>query len=332
MADLRTKYMGLELQNPLVVSSSGFTGSVDGVRACADNGAGAVVLKSMFEELVATKARDLDIDLLGSEHPEAYDYISAQIGMQLGPVPYLRFIEDVLRHVDIPVIASVNCTSPRWWVPYARDIESAGARAIELNISHFPHGGDRDLRDIERQYARITGEVCSQVKIPVAVKIGPSFTSIGDVIQDITAAGAKGIVLFNRYYTIDVDTETGRFLPAMTLSSPEEITLPLRWTGLLAGRVRCDIAASTGIHDTLGVVKALMAGASVACLCTALYRNGLTSLEKIRSGLNDWLDNHRYGSVADIRGIAAREENGKSVLLHRLQYIKSLDEAGKYEI
>lgn len=331
MADLRTRYMGLELGNPLVVSSSGLTGSVDGVRACEDSGAGAVVLKSMFEELILSHARDLNLDLLQSEHPEAYDYVNAEIGMQLGPVPYLRFIEDVLRRVHIPVIASVNCVSPRWWVPYARDIESAGAHAIELNISHFPQGGDGDFRDIERQYARIVAEVCDQVKIPVMVKIGPYFTSLTEVAKEISAAGAKGLVLFNRYYTVDVDPETGRFAPAMTFSAPEEIFTTIRWTGLLANTLNCDIAASTGIHDAFGVVKVLMAGASAACLCTALYRNGVSYLGTVRDELNGWLDGHGYRSVLDMRGMALREEGNADVLLHRLQYIKALDEAGKYE-
>ena len=331
MADLRTKYMGLELGNPLVVSSSGFTGNVDGVRACADNGAGAVVLKSMFEELIVSHSRDLDQELLKSEHPEAYDYVRAQIGMQLGPRPYLRFIEEALSKVNIPVIASVNCVSPRWWVPYAQDIESAGAHAIELNISHFPQGGDNDFRDIERQYARIVAEVCGRVKIPVSVKIGPFFTSIGDVAREIAAAGASGIVLFNRYYTVDVNTETGKFAPAVTFSSPQEISLPLRWTGLLANTLDCDIAASTGIHDSLGVIKVLQAGAAAAYLCTTLYRNGVSRLGTIRDELNGWLDSHGHRSVSDIRGMAAREAGSAEVLLHRLQYIKALDEAGKYE-
>ncbi len=327
MADLGTQYLGLNLGNPLVVSSSGLTGSVDGVRACADAGAGAVVLKSMFEELIVSHARDLDLDLLQSERPEAFDYVNAEIGMQLGPLPYLRFIEDVMRQVSIPVIASVNCVSPRWWVPYAKDIESAGAHALELNISHFPQGGDEDFRDIERQYSRIVAEVCSRVSIPVAVKIGPYFTSIAGVAKEISDAGARGIVLFNRYYTVDVDPETGKFVPAMTLSSPEEIYLPLRWTGFLANTLDCDIAASTGIHDTLGVVRVLMAGASAACLCTALYRNGVPYLETMRNELNGWLDSHGYRSVSDIRGMALREEGCDGMLLHRLQYLKALDEA-----
>lgn len=330
MADLRTKYMGLELDNPLVVSSSGITGSVDGVRKCADAGAGAVVLKSMFEEIIVSETSNLDLDILQSEHPEAAEYVRAELGMQLGPRPYLRFIEDAAGAVSIPVIASVNCTSSRWWVPYAKDIESAGATALELNISHFPQGGDRDLRDIERGYAATVREVCGRVNIPVAVKIGPYFTSIGNIVRDIADAGAKAVVLFNRYYTVDLDIEKERFVPAMTFSSPEEITLPLRWTGLLSGTVPCDIALSTGVHDGAGVVKALLAGAGAAYLCTALYTGGISRLGGIRREVETWMDAHGYASVDGMRGIAAGCAGNAGVLLHRLQYIKSLDEAAKY--
>jgi dihydroorotate dehydrogenase (fumarate) len=285
----------------------------------------------MFEELVVFQSSNLDLDILQSEHPEAAEYVRAELGMQLGPLPYLRFIEDVLRHVDIPVIASVNCISHRWWVPYAENIESAGADGIELNISHFPQGGDRDIRDIERQYSRIVEEVCSRVKIPVAVKIGPYFTSIDNMVRDLAAAGASAVVLFNRYYSIDVDIERKRFTPAVTFSSPEEISLPLRWIGLLSDKIPCDLAASTGIFDSTGVMKTLMAGASVACLSSILYKKGVSYLAEIRRELEKWLDSHGYDSVSDIRGIAGRETGNTDILLHRLQYLKSLDEAAKYE-
>lgn len=331
MADLKTNYMGLALECPVVVSSSGLTGSVKGVQRCADAGAGAVVLKSMFEELIVASAEKLDMEMLHAEHPEAYEYVRAEMGMRLGPIPYLKFIEDVRRRVSVPVIASVNCVSPKWWVPYAKDIESAGASAIELNISHFPQGGDRDIRDIEKLYSRITAEVCGRVTIPVAVKLGPHFTSIGDVVLEIAAAGARGVVLFNRYYTVDVDIAAKRLVPAVTFSSPAELFTVIRWVGLLAGKVPCDIAASTGIHDSEGVIRALMAGAAVACVCSTLYRNGPGYLSDIRSGLETWLDANGCESVADIRGLATRGEGTADVLLHRLQYIRSLDEAAKYE-
>jgi len=228
--------------------------------------------------------------------------------------------------VDIPIIASVNCTSGRWWVPYAKNIEAAGADGLELNISHFPQGGDRDIRDIERRYARTVEEVCSQVKIPVAVKIGPYFTSITEVVHDLAAAGASAVVLFNRFYMVDIDIERKQFTPATALSNLEDIYLPLRWLGLLAGNVTCDLAASTGIHDARGVIKALMAGASAAYLCTALYRNGIAFLDKIRRELEEWLDDNEYTSISGIRGAAGCNTGNADILLYRLQYIKALED------
>lgn len=331
MADLQTDYMGLTLKNPVVASSSGITGTLEGVRRCADAGAGAVVLKSMFEELIVSGSGELDLEMLQAEHPEAYEYVRAEIGMRLGPVPYLRFIEDVRREVTVPVIASVNCTSPRWWVSYAKDIESAGASAIELNISHFPRHSDTDIRDTEKLYARITEEVCGRLSIPVSVKIGPHFTSIGDVVEGIAKAGAKGIVLFNRYYSVDVDLATRSLVPAVTFSSPMELYSVIRWTGLLSGNTSCDIAASGGIHDSGGVLRVLMAGASVACIASALYRNGPEYLADIVSGVSSWLDENKFASAGDIRGMAVREKEAAGTLLHRLQYIKAFGEAEKYK-
>ncbi len=331
MADLRTNYLGLALKNPVVASSSGITGSIEGVKRCAEAGAGAVVLKSMFEELIVSGSGDLDLEMLQTEHPEAYEYVRAEIGMRLGPVPYLRFIEEARKAVSVPVIASVNCISPRWWVSYAKDLESAGASALELNISHFPQHADTDIRDTEKLYAHITSEVCGHLNIPVSVKIGYHFTSIGDVVAGIAAAGAKGVVLFNRYYAVDVDLATKRLVPAVMLSSPMELFTVLRWVGLLSEKVPCDIAASGGINDSGGVLRVLMAGASAACVCSALYRNGPEYLADIVSGVSSWLDANGYASVDCIKGLAVREKDAANVLLHRLQYIRAFGEAEKLE-
>ncbi len=331
MADLRTNYMGLALANPVVVSSSGITGSIEGVKRCAGAGAGAVVLKSMFEELIVAETGDLDMEMLQAEHPEAYEYVRAEIGMRFGPVPYLRFIEEARKSVSVPVIASVNCVSPRWWAPYAKDIESAGASALELNISHFPRHSDADIRDTEKLYARIVSEVCGHVNIPVAVKMGYHFTSIGDVVEGIAAAGAKGVVLFNRFYAVDVDLATHAIVPAVTFSSPMELHTVIRWVGLMAGKVPSSIAASGGIHDSGGVLRALMAGATVACVCSALYRNGPEYVTDIVSGVSSWLDANGYKSADEVRGLAVCGKEASDALLHRLQYIKAFGEAGNYE-
>ena len=332
MASLKTQYMGLNLKNPLIVSSSGITGSVNGVRKCEEAGAGAVVLKSMFEELIIAKSEDLDHDLIQSEHPEAYEYIRAELGMQLGPHSYLKFIGDVRSAVSLPVIASVNCITPKWWAPYAKDIESSGADGLELNISYFPLGKGETSSDIEKRYVDIVHAVTSQVTIPVAVKVGFYFTSLAGVLENLVAAGARALVLFNRYYTVDVDLKKRCFVPAMTLSSPVEMNMPLRWTGLLAGKLDCDIAASTGIHDSEGIIKMLFAGATAVQLCSTLYTNGPLYLSVLVDELNAWLDREGFSSVNDIRGLALRCEEDREVLLKRLQYIRAIEESQKYEL
>ncbi|MCE5250908.1 dihydroorotate dehydrogenase-like protein [bacterium] len=331
MASLQTRYMGLNLRNPLIVSSSGLTGSLGSVRKCVEAGAGAVVLKSMFEELIIAQSENLDRELIQSDHPEAYEYIRAGIGMQTGPHPYLKFIEDVRAHVDVPVIASVNCITSKWWVSYAKDIEASGADALELNISHFPQDTAENSIEIEKRYAGIVHEVASRISLPVAVKIGFYFTTLWNVVEDIVQAGAQAIVLFNRYYTVDVDCAEKRFVPSMTLSSPEEMLMPLRWTGLFAGRLNCDIAASTGIHDSEGVIKMLLAGAAAVQLCSVLYRRGPSFLSEMIEDIDSWLEKEGFASVNDIRGLALRDSGDRDVLLRRLQYLRALEESAKYD-
>ncbi len=337
MADLSTTYLGLKLANPVIVSSSGITGSVDGIRKCADNGAGAVVLKSLFEEIIVAQNRQLERDLLQSEHPEAFEYLEADIGLQMGTKPYLKFIADARKAVHIPIIASVNCTtSSKWWISYAKDLESAGAHAIELNISHFPqrNGGNQDesvrAERVEARYADIVREVTGTVTIPVAAKIGCHFTVLYDVLKNIAEAGANGIVLFNRPYAVDVDLIQKRFIPSVAFSAPQEMALPLRWVGLASGTLTCDIAGATGIHNAEGALKMIMAGAAAVQVCSTLYLNGVGYLREIIGGIDAWLVENRYQSLEDIRGIARRETPEKEMLLQRLQYIKALNEAAEY--
>lgn len=332
MADLKTRYMGIELDNPIVVSSSGITGRVSAIKRCADAGAGAVVLKSMFEEVIAEQSNELN-DILtssASEHPEIYDYVRSGVGMRLGPLSYLDFIEQVRNQVSTPVIASINCTSSRWWVPYARRIESAGAHGLELNISHFPGSGREDSKAIEKQYAEIVHDVTSSISIPVAVKIGFYFTSLGSVMEDLVAAGAKALVLFNRYHAIDVDLDNKCLAPAIKFSSPEELILPLRWVGFAAQHLDCDVAASTGVHNVESILKMLMVGATAVQVCSTLYRNGPEHISELLAGLSSWLDDDGCSSINDIRGLALRNSDNKQALLTRLQYVKSLEDAAEF--
>ena len=331
MVDLKTRYMGIDLDNPLIVSSSGITGRVGSIERCANAGAGAVVLKSMFEEIIVAEAEDFN-DLITSSpsaHPEMYDYVRADVGMRLGPLSYLEFIEKTRKKVNIPVIASINCTSARWWVPYARKIESAGADGVELNISHFPGGSREESEVIEKQYAEIVHEVSSAISIPVSAKIGFYFTSLGNVMADMAAAGARALVLFNRYHAVDVDLESKSLVPAIKYSSPEEFTLPLRWIGFAAQNLSCDVSASTGVHDAETMLKMLMVGATTVQVCSTLYRNGPGYIKELLTELCSWLDENGYTSVDEIRGLALRNSQAEQALLTRMQYVKALEQASE---
>ena len=331
MPDLKTRYLGLTLNNPIIVSSCGITGSREGVKRCAEAGAGAVVLKSLFEELIVAESEILDRELLASEHPEALEYLRADLGMRMGPRPYLAFIEAVKKDVDIPVIASVHCTSSKWWVSYAKNIENAGADALELNISHYPDSETSPPGNVEKRYADIVRTVAGSVSIPVAAKVGHYFTSLAVFLESLARAGARGLVLFNRYYNSDIDLARKTIVPAITMSGNEEMFVPLRWTGIMSKRLKnCDIAASSGIHNVKGIVKMIMAGASATQICSILYRHGPEYVGLLAGQLNSWLADNGFDAVSDIKGLAV--SGGREAdMLKRIQYIQALDAASKYE-
>jgi len=292
MANLSTEYMGLKLNNPIVVASCSLTSTSEGVRRCAAAGAGAVVLKSLFEEQIRIEAGDLEKYLWLSGHPEALDYIR-NMGMELGPREYLSLIK-------------------------------AAKNALELNISAMPSNLDRSDEEIADVYFRILGEVKKCVEIPIAVKIGPYFTSMSRMADELSERGAAALVLFNRFYQLDIDTEKLELAPGYRFSSPEEMNISLRWISLLAGRVNCDLAASTGIHDGASVIKQLLAGASVAQLCSTLYINKLEQIGRILEHVENWMGNHGFDSVDQVRGKLSQMQSETPESYERLQYIKSL--------
>ena len=321
MADLSTKYMGLSLRNPLIVASSSLTKSVDGVEKCADSGAGAVVLKSLFEEQIAVKARDMEEHLWLYGHTEAFEYVS-KMAMPLGPREYLKLIEGAKAGVSIPVIASLNCITPRWWVDFAKQIEGAGADALELNVAVMPSSPERTSEEIESIYLDIVESLTDSIEIPIAVKIGPYFTSIARMAQDLSKRGVSALVLFNRFYQIDIDVEKIEIAPGLRFSSTDEISLPLRWIALLAGSMECDLAASTGVHDGAGFVKQLLAGATVVQVCSALYEKGIEHIGSIIRDAEAWMQAKGFENVEDFRGKLSRQATEHPELYERLQYIK----------
>ncbi len=323
MSDLSVKYLGLEMKNPILVASCSLTGSVSGIQELADAGAGGVVLKSLFEEQIDAETKDIEQYIGPSWHTEAYDYVR-NMGMELGPNAYLKLVEAAKKAVSIPVIASLNCVSERWWADYARKLELAGADALELNVAYLPSDLDRNAQDIETLYFRIIEDVRKKVQIPIAVKIGPFFTSLAKFSQELVKRGAGGLVFFNRFYQVDIDLEKIILKPGYKFSAPEEMSLPLRWIALLSDRIECDFAATTGVHDGLSVAKMILAGAGVVQVCSALYNDGKERVGKMVKELQGWMDKKGYDSVAEFKGKLSREQSDQPELWDRLQYIKAL--------
>jgi dihydroorotate dehydrogenase (fumarate) len=323
MADLSTRYMGLALRNPLIVASCSLTKTPDGVRRCADAGAGAVVLKSLFEEQILADLQGGAADAQLPWHPEALDYVR-RMGLELGPRGYLKLIEEAKRSVSIPVIASLHCVSPDLWTDYVRRITDAGADAIELNISVMLSDPRRDSGHVESIYTDTVENVVRLAKIPVAVKIGPYFTSVARMASELWTRGAKALVLFNRFYQFDINLDKLELAPGYRLSAPQEIALPLRWISLLSGKVKCDFAASTGVYDGAGAAKLILAGATAVQLCSTLYKNGLAQIGTIRADLESLMDKHGFKSIDRMRGKLSQAKSDKPELYERLQYIKAL--------
>jgi dihydroorotate dehydrogenase (fumarate) len=321
MADLSSEYMGLSLRNPLIVASSSLVKTLDGVRKCADAGAGAVVLKSLFEEQLQAEVKDQEEHLWLYGHSEAFEYVS-KMAMPLGPREYLKLIEDAKDAVEIPVIASLNCISPRWWIDYAGQIAAAGADAVELNISAMPSDPRRKSEEIEDMYFSIVEALKARVDIPIAVKIGPHFTSVARIAEELCRRGASALVLFNRFYQIDIDIEKIEITSGYRFSSPDELSQPLRWIALLAGRIDCDFASSTGVHNGADFIKQLLAGATAVQVCSTLYLNGIEQIGRILHDVETWMTKHGFGTIGEVRGKLSQIESDQPELYERLQYIK----------
>lgn len=319
--DLSTTYMGLELKNPIIVSSSRLTSNIKKIKKCAKRGAGAIVLKSLFEEqLLADIDRLMEQDEKYFWFPEAVEFLNSHAREQ-GLVEYLSLIQDAKKETNIPIIASVNCTTPDEWPKFASKLEEAGADGLELNIAIMPFDESVSSLEIEDTYVEIVSEVKKYVSIPVAVKIGPYFTNILSLVKRLERAGADGVVIFNRYFRPDIDINNVKVIRGDVLSSPEEMTLSLRWVSLLSERVSCDITGATGIHDVNGVIKQLLAGAAAVQVCSVLYKKGIKYLESLVSGLDKWGIDHNYAALRQIQGKLGKDE-GKVAAFERVQFMR----------
>ncbi len=327
---LATRYLGLKLPSPIVVGSCGLTDSAEGVRACAEAGAGAVVLKSMFEEQIEAEVGQM---MAASEdpnwHPEAAEYISAY-GTENAVGEYLKLIEKAKAAVSVPVIPSVNCVTPRGWGKFARQVEAAGADALELNIFVPTSDPDSTSADNEATYLRVLAEVNKQVSIPVALKMGYFFSSIAQMMRKLDAGGADGLVLFNRFYAPDIDIDRFQVVAGPALSVPEEMALTLRAVAQLSGKLKCDLAATTGIHDGAAVVKQLLVGATVVQVASSLYRNRIPHITTMLDEVRAWMVAKNYTKLDDFRGKMNKDAWPDGSAYDRVQFMKRTVNADQY--
>jgi dihydroorotate dehydrogenase (fumarate) len=324
MADLTTTYMGLALKNPVIVGSSDLTMTVEKVKECEAAGAGAVVLKSLFEEQIEDEIRQARSEVsFPDNHTEADDYIR-KTALHLSEDRYLRLIREAKHAVSIPVIASLNCIRPDWWTSYAARMEEAGADGIELNIAIMPTYLMQTAEEIESTYLRIVERVRENVRIPVSVKIGPFFSSLPHTARALRNAGADVLVLFNRFTRFDIDIEKMTMIHRYNFSTPEDIHLSLRWIAVLADQSGCQLASATGVHDGTGVIKQLLAGAQAVQVCSVLLRKGISALSGMLEDLDNWMVRHGFENIQEFRGRMSLELGGKPDFYQRQQYIKVL--------
>ncbi len=324
--NLTTRYLGLDLANPLVAGAGPLGRELDNIRRLEDLGAGAVVLPSIFEEQIEHEQEVIErlttagIDTYG----EALTYFPSQSSYAIGPGRYIEMVHRAVRAVDIPVIPSLNSVTPHGWVSYARQLEEAGARAIELNVYFIPAGVDLSATEVERRYLDVLRAVKTAVRIPVAVKLGPYFSAVGHMARQLVDAGADGLVLFNRFYEPDIDLAQLALLPNLELSTRYEIRLPLMWIGILSGRIKASLAASTGVQSAEEVIKYLLAGADVVMTTSALLKHGVEHMKVLLDGLKDWLDRRDVASVDSIRGRMSQRNVVDPTAFERANYIKIL--------
>jgi dihydroorotate dehydrogenase (fumarate) len=320
--DLRTSYLGLDLANPLVPSASPLGHRIGTLRALQDAGAAAVVLPSMFEEQIEHEEIQLTGALeTGTESfAEALTYMPEMADYTTSTDAYLRHLEATVRELDIPVIGSLNGTSLGGWLEYARRIEEAGAAALELNVYFIAADSDESGAEVEQRYVDLVAAVRDRCTIPLAVKIGPFFSSVGHMGRRLVEAGADGLVLFNRFMQPDIDLDTLQVDPTLQLSTPEELRLPLRWIGMLYGRVDCSLAATTGVHTASDALKVLFAGADVAMMASALLRRGPGHLATVLHDLDAWLEERDYTGVAQMRGATSQQHVQEPAAFARANY------------
>lgn len=324
--DLTTNYMGLTLKNPIVPSSSPLSHKIDSIKRLEDAGAAAVVMYSLFEEQINSESYYLDyylgqgIDSFG----ESLSYFPAMAGYNIGPDDYVDLIRRAKQAVNIPIIGSLNGISSSGWIDYACLIEEAGADALELNVYYIPTSIDLKGSDVENIYVEILRDVKRVVRIPVAMKLSPFFSSTAHMANRLAQAGANALVMFNRFYQPDFDLESLQVVPNLVLSGSDELRLPLRWVAILYGQINADMAITSGIHTSRDVLKALMAGARVAMMASELLQNGVPRIGEILREMARWMEEHEYSSVEQMIGSMSQRHVTEPAAFERANYMKTL--------
>jgi dihydroorotate dehydrogenase (fumarate) len=325
--DLSTTYHGLKLKNPLVASASPMCEDIGNIRRMEDAGAAAVVLHSLFEEQIELESADLDRFLTADTEisAESVTHFPELTYRVMGPETYLKHVRKCKEAVGIPIIASLNGSTNGGWLHYAKQMQEAGADALELNIYYIPVDPKVTGLQVEEQYIELVKAVKAEVKIPVAVKLGPYFSSMANMAQKLDGAGADALVIFNRFYQPDFDLEALEVVPNLILSNSHELLLRLHWIAVLYGSVKADLALTGGVHSATDVVKAMMAGAKVAMMTSALLKRGITFLDTISTELLIWMGEHEYESIQQMQGSMSRNAVPQPEAFERANYMKVLN-------
>ena len=322
MVDLSTQYLGMKLKNPVIAGSSGLTNSAKSIQDLEQSGAGAVVLKSIFEEEIAFEYEDI-LQEASAEgvNLDQFDYYDFHIkGEKLDK--YTALIEESKKNVSIPVIASINCVYSHEWTSFAKQLQTAGADALELNMFFLPSEFDRTSEEKEKAYFQIIEKVQQEVTIPISLKISYYFSNLGPMIQKLSETGIAGLVLFNRFYSPDFDIDKMEVVSSNVFSAPSDLPISLRWISIMAERVSCDLAASTGVHDGTALIKQILAGANVVQVASTLYKNGKGQIAEMLNTLEAWMDKKSYSSLSDFRGKMSQAKSSNPAAYERVQFMK----------
>ena len=327
MANLKTHFFGLELKTPVIIGSSGLSNSVEKIKLLAENGAGAIVLKSVFEEEIYNEYQsEFEKQAIDHHNLEYLDYFDYEIKNDRVK-KYLELIQGAKdQGVDIPIVASINCTSGSDWAFFANKLAKAGADALELNLFVLPSDLERTAKEVHDYYLTTINKVLDTVSIPVTVKISPYFSDLARMIKELSETKLAGITLFNRFYNVDIDIENKELVPAKILSYPFEYLQSLRWIGLLSGHVKCDLAASTGIHDYETAIKMLMAGASAVQIVSGVYKHGYSLIKEMLMGIANWMDEHKISTIDELIGLANSKVVNNPAQYERVQFMKYFGE------